>query len=315
MDEKPPDFRQSLPVNQPKGKKESRRRWLKAVLGLGIAGGVAAGYSRFWESSWLRTSSHLLPHDKFKTGKKLRLLHLSDFHLSSVVPFELIEKSIEMGLEQKPDATFITGDFITSKASDQEFDRYVEVLRALSEKAPTFACLGNHDGGKWSASTYGYKNSDKVETTLSKAGVYLLRNQSENIFIKGEKIVVVGLDDLWSGTMKPSQALRPQNPDGKATNRPPVLVMCHNPDSKDELASYDWDLMLCGHTHGGQCILPLLGTPFAPVEDHRFVEGLHEWKGRLIHITRGVGNLHGVRFNCRPEISLLETASPTSAEE
>jgi predicted MPP superfamily phosphohydrolase len=64
-------------------------------------------------------------------------------------------------------------------------------------------------------------------------------------------------------------------------------------------------LLLCGHTHGGQIRLPFVGTPFAPVRDKRFVEGLHQWDGRWMYITRGVGNLHGVRFNCPPEVSLL----------
>ena len=57
--------------------------------------------------------------------------------------------------------------------------------------------------------------------------------------------------------------------------------------------------------HGGQLRLPIIGTPFAPVRDKRFVEGLHRWEERWIHITRGVGNLHGVRINCPPEVSLL----------
>ena len=62
--------------------------------------------------------------------------------------------------------------------------------------------------------------------------------------------------------------------------------------------------MLCGHTHGGQFKIPFLNwTPFAPVQDHSMVEGLHSWKKRQIHITRGVGNLWGVRLNCRPEVS------------
>jgi uncharacterized protein len=64
--------------------------------------------------------------------------------------------------------------------------------------------------------------------------------------------------------------------------------------------------MVCGHTHGGQIRLPLLGTPFAPVIDMRYVEGLHPWNDRQIYITRGVGNLHGLRFNCPPQVSLLE---------
>ena len=63
--------------------------------------------------------------------------------------------------------------------------------------------------------------------------------------------------------------------------------------------------MLCGHTHGGECDLAFFGTPFAPVKDKRYVRGLHPWKDRWIHTTKGVGSLYGVRFNCRPEVSLL----------
>ena len=63
--------------------------------------------------------------------------------------------------------------------------------------------------------------------------------------------------------------------------------------------------MLCGHTHGGQIRLPL-PAPFAPIRDKRDVHGLHHWENRWMNITRGVGNLHGVRFNCRPELSVLE---------
>ena len=67
--------------------------------------------------------------------------------------------------------------------------------------------------------------------------------------------------------------------------------------------------MLSGHTHGGQMRLPVMGTPFAPVLDHRFVHGLGAWDDRWIHVTSGVENLHGMRFNCRPEVAMLTLAS------
>ena len=84
------------------------------------------------------------------------------------------------------------------------------------------------------------------------------------------------------------------------------LVLNHNLDAKHDFADCDWVLMFCGHTHGGQLRIPLIGgAPFAPVRDHAFVAGLNPWRGRKIFITRGVGNLHGMRFNCHPEVSLL----------
>jgi predicted MPP superfamily phosphohydrolase len=64
--------------------------------------------------------------------------------------------------------------------------------------------------------------------------------------------------------------------------------------------------MLSGHTHGGQVLVPLVGTRFIPVQDKRFIAGLKEWNGRQVYVSRGVGSLAGVRFNCRPEVTVLQ---------
>ncbi|MCW5982063.1 MAG: hypothetical protein KIT09_28515 [Bryobacteraceae bacterium] len=71
--------------------------------------------------------------------------------------------------------------------------------------------------------------------------------------------------------------------------------------------------MLSGHTYGGQIVIPVLGyAPFVPIKDRRFTEGLRLWRGRHVHVTRVVGNILGVRLNCRPEVSLL-TLAPGAA--
>jgi len=90
---------------------------------------------------------------------------------------------------------------------------------------------------------------------------------------------------------------------GDATLR---LVLNHNLDAKDEFRGLDWDVMFCGHTHGGQLKLPVIGPPFAPVHDRGYVAGLNRSERHQIFTPRGGGNLYGVRFNCRPEVSLLE---------
>ncbi|MCV4655473.1 phosphodiesterase, partial [Escherichia coli] len=79
-----------------------------------------------------------------------------------------------------------------------------------------------------------------------------------------------------------------------------------NPDSKEVMRDEPWDLMLCGHTHGGQLRVPLVGEPFAPVEDKRYVAGLNAFGERHIYTTRGVGSLYGLRLNSRPEVTMLE---------
>jgi predicted MPP superfamily phosphohydrolase len=160
--------------------------------------------------------------------------------------------------------------------------------------------MGNHDGGKWvSRHGYGYKSWELVAELLKTAGVQLLHNEARVVELKGRDVQLVGLGDLWADELNPTKAFAGAHRDLR------TILLSHNPDSKVFNAPFGWDLMLCGHTHGGQLRLPIIGTPFAPVRDKRYVAGLKAWEDRWIHVTKGVGNLHGLRFNCRPEVSLI----------
>jgi predicted MPP superfamily phosphohydrolase len=122
--------------------------------------------------------------------------------------------------------------------------------------------------------------------------------------VRGRRVHLVGLGDWWCGDCRPRQAFRGFIPPPGE----PVLVLSHNPDSKAALKLYRWHVLLCGHTHGGQCGLPWIGAALAPVRDKSTIAGVYRWADRWLHVTRGVGNLHGVRFACRPEVALLELA-------
>jgi predicted MPP superfamily phosphohydrolase len=266
---------------------------------LGVSGLGAALDTRWLEPKWLGIGQHTVPLGKGRNGGPLKVLQLSDFHASKVVSLDFIEEALRLGLGLKPDLVLLTGDFITRKFD--QFERYAEILSVLAKAAPCYACLGNHDGGLWSRSREGYADNDLVRNLLSKSGVELLHNRATKLRVKDLDFHLVGLGDWWAEEFDPGTAFASAAPSHDET----VIVMSHNPDTKDLLKSYPWDLMVCGHTHGGQFYLPLIGTPFAPVNDKRFVKGLHRWNDRWIHITKGVGNLLGVRFNCRPEVSLL----------
>ena len=275
----------------------------KFLLGLGGAatGALASGsYVRWAEPQWLEVSKLEVPLTPvLPASTPVRILHLSDFHASPVVSFEFIAESIELGAGLQPDLIAITGDFFTDVLSDAK--RYAEVLARLPQIAPTFACLGNHDGGSWTKRFGGYPTTREVRSLLEAAGITYLHNASQTMAVRGRPLRLIGLGDLWSSECQPYVALGQLPARGGETR----VVLNHNPDAKALLRPYDWDLLLCGHTHGGQLRLPFFGTPFAPVVDKRFIEGLHRWEGRWLHITRGVGNLHGLRFNCRPQVSLL----------
>jgi hypothetical protein len=283
--------------------KPSRRKLILSVVA-SAAGVLALGAAvlvdaRFVEPRWLRIDRREIALAGSRLTSPISILHLSDFHVCGLVPYAFIEKAVRMGLAEKPDLICLTGDLIVRQIN--LYDRYRDILRQLSSAAPTFACVGNHDGGRWAASYGGYADLTEVKNLLRESNITCLVNESTSATIRGQAIKLVGLGDLWAGEMRPTDSLFTRDADRTM----PVIVLCHNPDSKESLSPYAWDLMLCGHTHGGQLRLPIIGTPLAPVRDHRYVEGLHRWNDRYIYITRGVGNLHGMRFNCRPWVSVI----------
>ncbi len=280
--------------------KISRRAFLTGVFGLVGAGVSAAAYTRFGEPEWLEITRKTARLPRAASGPALRVLHLSDFHASPVVPLTLIRCAVELGLAEQPDLVLLTGDFFTTVSTDH--DGLAAALRPLAAAAPTFACAGNHDGGRWAERAGGYSDLHPLRAVLTRAGITLLRNDSAELRLRGRRVQLAGVGDYWAEDCHPDFVFRHLAPRNGALR----LVLNHNPDAKDLFLPHDWDLMLCGHTHGGQLRLPVIGTPFAPVRDKDYVAGLLPWRDRLIHITRGVGNLHGLRFNCRPEVSVLE---------
>lgn len=278
----------------------TRRNFLRtAALGTLSAGGAAA-YTHWGEPHWLKLQHYAIPTLQ-RDRARVRFLHLSDFHASRDVSLEFIAEAIALGLAEKPDVIAVTGDFFTNRFHHPVAD-YVDVLRPLAAAAPTFACLGNHDGGPWTSRGGGYSTVAEVRSLLKASGIRCLLNEAVELTVRDRPLQIFGTGDLWSGMCFPLLAFRNFPARGNATR----VLLNHNPDAKDALRPFDWDLVLCGHTHGGQIRLPFVGTPFAPVRDQRYVEGLHTWEGRSLFVTRGVGNLHGIRFNCRPEVSVLD---------
>ena len=306
MQREVPDFQQEQLKKRKRKSNGSRRDFLwKTVLGLGTL--LASFFYLRFEANWLEITKKKVILTKLRNKVPIKLLHLSDLHFSNSVNLEDIDFAFREGFSQSPDVCVITGDFITEQKSNHELEEFGRLLAKYAHIVPTFASLGNHDGGEWAGAHGGFKNTQKVESMLARAGIKLLHNQKESIYLKGQSLTIAGVGDLWSKTCRPEQCLTKVS---SRSNSGTSLVLCHNPDAKELLINYKWDLMLCGHTHGGQLKIPFLDwTPFAPVQDHSLVEGLHSWNKRLIHITRGVGNLWGVRLNCRPEVSILELSS------
>lgn len=274
-----------------------RRRFLQLGT-IALAGAATASYMRFFEPEWLElTEKTLNLHTPL--AHPLRVLHLSDLHASNVVSLDYLERAIQRSLTLKPDLICLTGDYITTAIDN--FARYQSILKQLSDYAPTVACLGNHDGGDWLAGHGGYNSSAEVLVLLQASGVQCLQNTGQQFQLGTQALYIIGFNDIWNEHADWEAVFK------AAPTEQPILVLLHNPDGRGFVEPFAWDVMLSGHTHGGQLVVPFLDyAPFAPVVDKYSVSGLkQDEKGRYLHITRGLGNLHGLRFNCRPEASLL----------
>jgi predicted MPP superfamily phosphohydrolase len=281
------------------------RKWTRrAFISFGVTAGTGAAvcaYARHIEPDNFEVNRVSLPREFFPAAAGLRILHLTDLHYGRDVPLEMIARAVELGLAQKPDLIALTGDFISGKLRNTE--AYAKVLSPLAEAAPTFACVGNHDGMPGGRPGRDETDCAGVGAMLESAGIRFLHNKTETVTVRGSRLKVAGLGDLWAGETRPRGCL--ERAACFAEDETPVLLLNHNPDARAYLMAYRWHLMLSGHTHGGQCGIPFIAKRLAPVKDKSHLEGLREREGRLIHISRGVGNLHGVRFLCRPQVSLL----------
>jgi predicted MPP superfamily phosphohydrolase len=265
----------------------------RRTLLLSLIPGTAAAYDRFHniEPTWFqRTHTHI----PFPLARPKRVLHISDIHMSDGMTADELSVGLEAGLTERPDFICLTGDFVTTTNS---FDRdgLVRLLRRAAATAPCYAVLGNHDGGSWLRRWHGSPDTRLMADLVSSTGVRLLHNQSA----VEQGITLAGVGDLWSGEFDPARAFAGVVPGA------PTVVLCHNPDGKSALRRWPWQLMLSGHTHGGQARLPLVSRMWTPVYDKRYIAGLYTWNRRRLYITRGLGSPKHVRAFCRPEVSIL----------
>lgn len=271
----------------------TRRTFLRMSALTAAAGAASASYARWIEPFWVEYVDHPLPIaglPEALAGKTL--MQLSDLHVGHVdQPFLL--RSLSEAARLQPDWVVYTGDFVTV-GNTPSMDPVDEVLSVAPRgRLGTVAIFGNHDFGRnWSYPG----RAAVIQRHLEQAGIPVLRNTSA--LVGGLRIV--GFDDLWSPTFGGASVMAAV-PEGE-----PTLVLCHNPDACDLpiWGNYQgW--ILSGHTHGGQVKLPLVGAPFVPVKNKRYVEGTYDvGGGRQCYINRALGHLFQVRFLARPEITL-----------
>jgi len=229
----------------------------------------------------------------------LKVAHLTDFHCGSHIPTGYLEEALARTQAEEPDAIALTGDFIDHGPAHVE--RAAKLFRHLKAPLGVFAVLGNHDFSVHNArGTRRYPGLHRaVADALAAEGVTVLRNQAVRCDRGGAGLVVAGIDDLWSRESDPQAALGEQCPET------PRVVLAHNPQSVELLENHRADLVLSGHTHGGQIDLPVLGRVLLNRKARRWAAGLYPHNGGHVYVNKGVGFGWRFRFGVRPEVAIF----------
>jgi predicted MPP superfamily phosphohydrolase len=220
-----------------------------------------------------------------------RLVQLSDIHHSPFTSSEFIAQIVKTANELKPDMFVLTGDYVSHET--EYIAPVAEILGNLESEFGTYACLGNHD--HWT-------DAELVKTEFRRNAIKMLVNEGFRFRTRGESFWLCGVDDFGEGLSNIRQALR------GSTFAEMKLLLAHNPAIMRRAAYWDIDLVLSGHTHGGQVKLrePRERVLF-PNRRRRFSSGLHHRRETQIYITRGIGTVViPMRYQCPPEISVLE---------
>lgn len=253
----------------------SRRQFLAAVL-LATPGAVVAD-AKWVEPTWLKVR-RLRVAGGTPTA---RFIHFTDLHHKG--DCEYLKAVVHEINSLMPDFVCFTGDIIEE---EKYLAAALEILAGI--KAPLFGVPGNHD--YWSKVSF----APIHQCFNATGGAWLMDEHRE---IAGGKINLIGISCKHD-----NQALLPLNPAIKN------ILLIHYPAWVKKLAGQKFDLMLAGHSHGGQVRIPFYGPVMVPYGVDEYDLGLFATPAGPLYVNPGIGYIYGYnfRFNCRPEITVIE---------
>jgi uncharacterized protein len=263
----------------------TRRDLLKgfAAAGIGAAtGAVAHGY--FYERFHVGLTRETLDVSGLPEALSgLRIGLVTDLHRSDTVSHEMIDRAVRLLMGEAPDLIILGGDYVTW-GNRRFVGPAADALAPLTASHGVFAILGNHD------------DDHDMPAALAAKRFVVLRDARTRLTINGETLDLAGIR-FW--TRRPSEiayVLRGASPN--------VILLAHTPMRLIEAAALAVPLVLSGHTHGGQIVLPGIGAVAA--REFPVIAGSDRRESTTIFVSRGVGTVYvPVRLNCPPEVALL----------
>lgn len=247
----------------------------------------------FIEPNILLTKSQKLeiPHwNKDLDGFKIALI--TDIHLGTkFVDLKKLARIVKIVNSKNPDLIVICGDLDAKSISKEKYSttQIANILKNLKSKHGVIAVMGNHD----------YVPPSVVKNIYQKSYIILLENEDYYFSHNAKTLRIVGFKDLWHFKSNPIQVV------GMKDKTTPTVVLTHNPDYFPQMPNFV-SLTLSGHTHGGEIVLPFIGSFFIPSEyGQRYRNGYIIENNKHLFVSRGVATLSGGRFLDPPEINIL----------
>lgn len=277
-----------------------RRGVMRAAGGALLAAPFAAmGYGVMVQRLDLRLREIDLPMPGLSPDLDgLRLVQLSDIHLSPFLRERDLARAVDMANELQAHVALVTGDLITCQGDP--LDVCLRQVARLRADAGILGCLGNHE-------IYAHATRAAAEGG-ARLGIDFLRRRARRLRFGNATLNVVGVDYQRMGSQYLTGAEELVVPG--ATN----LLLSHNPDVFDAAASKGYDLTVSGHTHGGQVNIEILSQSLNPARFHtRYVYGLYRQGRAAIWVTRGIGTVGlPARIGAPPEIALIRLCATSS---
>jgi predicted MPP superfamily phosphohydrolase len=239
----------------------------------------------------LRATHHLVRWPS--ATRRFRVVQLTDIHVGRAVPPSYLRRVAELAHRARPDLVVLTGDYLNRSLT------YVDELRHFVSllPRPLFATLGNHD--HWSG-------RDGVVAALEQGGATVLSNESLRFAGAGLDLVLVGVDDGFTRSDDVPRAF------ARVSRAAEALVLSHFPNTADRIADTGARLILSGHTHGGQIVVPGVTQLVHRVLGHKYVAGWFELDRSQLYVSVGVGGSVGLRAGegSAPEVSVFDLLPP-----
>jgi predicted MPP superfamily phosphohydrolase len=226
----------------------------------------------------------------------LRIAHLSDFHLGFPSRARrAVAEAVAWVAERKPDLVFVTGDLVSRRAG------VPDLVRLLRELGPCFVVLGNHD---YADSRDPFSQHIDPAVFAAIEGVTLLGDEAVEVELRGRRVQIVGVAPR-------TYAMRHAEPHLLAAPEAFRILLCHFPGIARRIPQGSFHLILAGHYHAGQIVLPYPGGTLNLAHPRiRDVQGLYRYGPTVLHVSPGLGTTFvPFRFFARPEVTELVVRS------